>query len=571
MSDLLDDQRAEVAAAEEKFIPSPIIEIAKSLDIKESYLQVYGKYTAKVSHLLLRELEHKQDGKLILVTAINPTKYGEGKTTTAIGVAQGIAKLGKKVILCLREPSLGPVFGIKGGATGGGKSKLFPSDEINLHFTGDIHAITAANNLIAACIDNHIFSGNTLKIKSVTWTRVLDMNDRALRQVLISSDGLLENKPLKDSTLVLQPTTSEHVSKGVVRIESFKISVASELMAILCLSKDLQDLRARVDNIIIGYRDNDEPVYLAELGIGGSVCVLLKWAMDPNIVQTTEHIPAFVHGGPFANIAHGCNSLIATRLALKLADYVVTEAGFGADLGAEKFVNIKCRVGGIKPSAFLLVVTVRALKHHGNGILKEGIPHMQKHIENIVLFGVPVLVVLNVFPDDKEEELKYVESACANLSVLCARSEAYSKGGEGAIKVAQDVMKVIDSSHIDFKFLYDDTLPVREKIELICKKYYGAGKVRFELRALSDLEKIKALGKENLPVCMAKTQFSFSDDPHLLGRPEGFEVKIKRVSISNGAGFVVAYAGDIMTMPGLSKHPAAEQIDIDQRGEIIGL
>lgn len=542
----------------------PIEEIAAKLGIGEDHLELYGKYKAKVDYNILNELEDKEDGKLILVTAITPTPAGEGKTTTSVGLGDALSKLGKKVAIALREPSLGPVFGIKGGAAGGGYAQVVPMEDINLHFTGDIHAIGAANNLLAAMIDNHIYQGNELNLdtRKITWKRCVDMNDRQLRFIVNGLNGRVN---------------------GVPREDGFDITVASEVMAILCLSQDIDDLKEKLRNIVVGYTRDDQPVTAGQLKAEGAMAALLKDALKPNLVQTLEHTPTFVHGGPFANIAHGCNSIMATRMALKLADYVVTEAGFGADLGAEKFFNIKCRKGGLKPSAVVIVATVRALKHHGGALkdelaienldaLEKGIPNLLKHIENVTQkFGLPAVVAINRFPTDTEAELKLIEDKCREYGVNVALSEVWAKGGEGGIELAKEVIRLIDEEEKNFKFIYNDNDSIKEKIEKIVREVYGGDGVEFTPAASREINRLEKYGFGNLPVCMAKTQYSLSDDPKKLGWPKGFKVTVRSIKVSAGAGFIVALTGDIMTMPGLPKVPAAEKIDVDSTGRISGL
>lgn len=537
--------------------------LAAQAGIDEQYLELYGKYKAKIDYKLLKDKADVPDGKLVLVTAISPTPAGEGKTTTTVGLADALHKLGKNVFAALREPSLGPVFGIKGGAAGGGYAQVVPMEDINLHFTGDMHAIGIANNLIAACLDNHMQQGNRLGIdvKKITWKRVVDMNDRQLREIV---DGLGGR------------------TQGVPREDGFEITVASEIMAILCLSKDILDLKDKVAAIIVGYTYDDKPVTVADLKIQGAVAAVLKDALKPNLAQTLEHTPAFIHGGPFANIAHGCNSIMATRMALKLADIVVTEAGFAADLGAEKFVDIKCRKAGLHPSAAVVVATVRALKYHG-GVAKEnlnhenlealakGLPNLLQHVENVTRnFGLPCVVAINRFPTDTEAELALVREKCKELGVNVALSEVWGKGGAGGIELAEEVLRLVEGEN-NFHFVYEDDLPLKDKIEAVASKIYRADGVNFTTAAKKQLETIEGLGFGKLPVCMAKTQYSFSDDPTLLGAPRGFRVTIKDVKVCSGAGFVVARTGDIMTMPGLPKIPAAEKIDVDENGVITGL
>lgn len=542
----------------------PIEQIAQNLGIDRNHLEMYGNYKAKINYNIFNDLEGKADGKLILVTAITPTPAGEGKTTTTVGLGDALARLGKKAIIALREPSMGPVFGIKGGAAGGGYAQVVPMEDINLHFTGDMHAISAANNLLAAMLDNHIYQGNQLGIdpRRITWKRCVDMNDRQLRYIVNGLNGKVN---------------------GVPREDGFDITVASEIMAILCLSRDLEHLKEKLRNIIVGYTYTDEPVTAGQLKADGAMAALLKDALKPNLVQTLEHTPAFIHGGPFANIAHGCNSIMATRLALKLGDYVVTEAGFGADLGAEKFIDIKCRAAGIKPSAVVIVATVRALKHHGGALkgelatenlvaLEKGLPNLYQHIENVTMkFGLPAVVAINRFPADTEAELKMIEEGCRRYGANVALSEVWAKGGEGGEALAREVIRLVEYGENNFQYIYDDDLSIREKVEAIVTKVYGGDGVDFSPNALKEIAKIEELGFRNLPVCMAKTQYSFSDDPKKLGRPSHFRVSVRNVKVSAGAGFVVVLTGDIMTMPGLPKVPAAEAIDVDSSGKISGL
>ncbi len=541
----------------------PITEIAKKINLDEDNLELYGKYKAKISLDVLKKLENKEDGKLILVTAINPTPAGEGKTTTNVGLSMGLNKIGKKAITTLREPSLGPCFGIKGGAAGGGYAQVVPMDDINLHFTGDIHAISTAHNLLAALIDNHLHQGNKLNIdpRRITWKRVVDMNDRALRNIVIGLGG---------------------EKNGVPREDGFDISVASEIMAILCLATSLEDLKDRLSRMIIGYTYDNKPVTAGELEATGSLTLLLKDAIKPNLVQTLENTPAIIHGGPFANIAHGCNSVMATKVALKLCDYVVTEAGFGADLGAEKFFNIKCRYAGLKPDAAVIVATVRALKNHGGvkkdklseenlEALEKGFENLEKQIENVNKFGVPVVVAINKFPTDTERELKYIEERCKDLGTEAVLSDVFAKGGEGGVELAKKVVEFAESGEASFKPLYDLELSIKEKIETIAREIYGADGVDFSSKALKQIENYEAIGLGNLPICMAKNQYSLSDDRSLLGRPRGFRITVNEIRASSGAGFLVALTGNIMTMPGLPKVPAANNIDLLPNGEIIGL
>ena len=540
-----------------------IQDIAMKIGVEEEDLELYGKYKAKLSNSLYSKIENRENGKLILVTAINPTPLGEGKTTVTVGLGQAFGKLKKKAIIALREPSLGPVMGIKGGATGGGYSQVAPMDEINLHFTGDIHAITAANNLISAVIDNHIFQGNELQInpKTITWKRAMDMNDRALRKITLDYS---------------------YKDKECVRQEGFDITVASEIMAILCLAKDLKDLENRVAEIIFGYNMNGNPLKVKDLKIQGAVTALLKDAIKPNLVQTIENTPCLIHGGPFANIAHGCNSIIATKTALKLADYVITEAGFGADLGAEKFLDIKCRVANIKPSAVVIVATIRALKYNGGvekenlkeenlEALKAGFENLKKHIENMQRYQLPVVVALNKFASDTEMEINLLKELCSAIETELVVTEVFAKGGEGGINLAQKLISIVDNKVPNYMPLYDTNLSIREKIEIIAKEIYGADGVDYSEKALNSIRKIEEIGRENLPICMAKTQYSFSDNPILLGRPKGFKINIRDILLKNGAGFIVAIAGSIMTMPGLPKVPAAENICVAEDGTIEGL
>jgi formate--tetrahydrofolate ligase len=548
-------------AQEAKMIP--INEVASKLGIKDEDLVNYGKYKAKVSLKVLEDLKDKPDGKLILVTAINPTPAGEGKTTTNIGLSMGLNKIGKTAISALREPSLGPSFGVKGGAAGGGYAQVVPMEDINLHFTGDFHAITTSNNLISALLDNHIQQGNVLGIdpRRIVWKRVLDMNDRALRNVVVGLGG----KP-----------------NGMPREDGFDITVASEIMAIFCLAKDLEDLKERVANIVVAYTFEGNPVYVRDLKAQGAVALLMKDAIAPNLVQTLENTPALIHGGPFANIAHGCNSLIATKLALKLAEYTVTEAGFGADLGAEKFFDIKARFGDLKPDAAVIVATVRALKHHGGAKKEElgvenleqlarGFENLEKHIENVNKFGVPAVVAINKFPTDTDNELNFVLERCRQLGAEAVLSEVWGKGGEGGVEMAKKVVEVCETKKANFKPLYDVEESIQAKIEKIAKEIYGADGVDFTSSCQKQIKNIEKLGFDKMPICMAKTQYSFSDDPTLLGRPSGFRITVRDIKISRGAGFLVALTGEIMTMPGLPKVPAANNIDILPSGEIVGL
>ncbi|MBC8568393.1 formate--tetrahydrofolate ligase [Mogibacterium sp. NSJ-24] len=540
-----------------------INEIANSAGLDSKYIELYGNYKAKVDYNLLEDKKDEADGKVILVTAISPTPAGEGKTTTTVGLADALRKIDKNVLVALREPSLGPVFGVKGGAAGGGYAQVVPMEDINLHFTGDMHAIGAANNLLAAMLDNHIQQGNELKIdpRRITWKRCVDMNDRQLRFI---TDGL-GGKP-----------------NGMPREDGFDITVASEIMAILCLSDDIEDLKKRISSIIVGYSYDDEPVTAGQLNAQGAMAALLKDALKPNLVQTLEHTPAFIHGGPFANIAHGCNSVMATRMAMKMADYVVTEAGFGADLGAEKFLDIKCRMSGIKPSAVVVVATVRALKHHGGvakadlgtenlKALEKGLPNLLQHVGNITnVYGLPAVVAINRFPTDTENELKLVEDKCRELGVNVALSEVWGKGGEGGISLAEEVVRLCEEPN-DFRFSYDIDMSIEEKIRAIAQKVYHADDINILPAAAKQLAQLEKLGFGKLPICIAKTQYSFSDDPSLLGAPEGFVLTVRNLKVSAGAGFIVALTGDIMTMPGLPKRPAAEKIDVDRTGKISGL
>ncbi|MDD6799243.1 MAG: formate--tetrahydrofolate ligase [Firmicutes bacterium] len=543
----------------------PIGEIAAKLGIAEDEIDYYGKYKAKITDGFIRKTSSLTDGKLILVTAINPTPAGEGKTTTTVGLGQAMEKIGKKTVIALREPSLGPVFGIKGGAAGGGYSQVLPMEDINLHFTGDFHAITSANNLLCAAIDNHLQQGNQLGIdqRRILFPRAMDMNDRALRNIVVGLGSKTD---------------------GVPRQDHFIITVASEIMAILCLSSSISDLKQRLGDIIVAYKYDGTPVYCREIGVHGAMAALLRDALQPNLVQTTENTPAIIHGGPFANIAHGCNSIRATKLALKLADYTITEAGFGADLGAEKFLDIKCRIGGLKPSAIVLVATVRALKYNGGvpktelkaentEALRKGICNLEAHLDNLSQFGVPVVVALNRFDTDTEAEIDIVREACRLRGAEMALSEVFAKGGEGGRDLAEKVVAACEKPS-DFRFLYNDGLSIKEKIECIAKNIYGADGVDFEAAALASLSQIETLedGKfRKCPVCMAKTQYSLSDDPKKLGRPKNFNITVREISLSAGAHFVVALTGTIMTMPGLPKVPAANLIDIDDEGNITGL
>ncbi|MDY3909296.1 MAG: formate--tetrahydrofolate ligase [Eubacterium sp.] len=541
----------------------PIQKVAAKLGIEEEELDLYGKYKAKLTDDLWERVKDRPDGKLVLVTAINPTPAGEGKTTTTVGLGQAMDKIGKKAVIALREPSLGPCFGLKGGAAGGGYAQVVPMDELNLHFTGDFHAITSANNLLAAMMDNHIQQGNALNTdtKQIVWKRCVDMNDRVLRNITVG----LGRK-----------------ADGVTREDHFIITVASEIMAILCLAENMQDLKDRLSRIIVAYTYDGEPVTAGQLNVVGAMAALLKDAIRPNLIQTLEHTPALVHGGPFANIAHGCNSLRATRMALKLADYTITEAGFGADLGAEKFLDIKCRIGGLKPDAVVLVATVRALKYNG-GVLKEnlseenlealkkGIVNLEKHIENVAKYDVPCIVTLNQFVTDTDAELQFVKEFCEERGCEFALSQVWEKGGDGGVELAEKVVETIEMKESRFHYLYEDSLSLKEKMETIAKEIYGAGEVIFDPAVEKQIVRIEGLGFGNLPVCMAKNQYSLSDDKSILGRPENFPIHIREVYVSAGAGFVVAITGTIMTMPGLPKVPAAERIDVDADGQITGL
>ena len=541
----------------------PIVKVAERIGVSADDLELYGKYKAKISDEYLKSIEGNPDGKLILVTAINPTPAGEGKTTTTVGLGEAFGRMNKKAIIALREPSLGPCFGIKGGAAGGGYAQVVPMEDLNLHFTGDFHAITSANNLLAALLDNHIQQGNALRIdtRQVVWKRCLDMNDRVLRNVVVGLGSKAD---------------------GFVREDHFVITVATEIMAVLCLASDMNDLKERLSRMVVAYNLDGEPVTAGQLQAVGSMAALLKDALKPNMIQTLEHTPALVHGGPFANIAHGCNSVRATKAALKMADYVITEAGFGADLGAEKFFDIKCRAAGLKPDAVVLVATIRALKYNGGvakadlsaenvDALKKGIVNLEKHIENLKLYGVPVVVTLNSFITDTEAEISYVKNFCEERGAEFALSEVWEKGGEGGMALAEKVLKTLSEKESHFKPLYGDDLSLTEKIETVAKKIYGAGSVTVSAAAKKQLEKIEAMGFGNLPVCMAKNQYSLSDDPTKLGRPEGFDLTVREAYVSAGAGFVVVLTGTVMTMPGLSKNPAAYNIDVDENGKIVGL
>ncbi len=541
---------------------NPIISVAKELGLTDDDLELYGKYKAKISLDVWERVKNKPDGKLVLVTAINPTPAGEGKTTTTVGLGDALRKLGKKAIIALREPSLGPCFGVKGGAAGGGYAQVVPMEDINLHFTGDIHAVSTATNLLAAIIDNHLHHGNELQIdpRRITWRRVMDLNERALRQITLGLGGK---------------------ANGIPREGGFDIAVASELMAILCLASGLSDMKARINRIIVAYTYDGKPITVAQLKAAGALTLLFKDAIKPNIVQTLENTPALVHGGPFANIAHGCNSVMASKFALKLGDVLVTEAGFGADLGAEKFMDIKCRFSGLKPDVVVIVATVRALKSNG-GVAKadlglvnmdalgKGIVNLEKHIENMGKFGLPSVVAINAFPTDTTEELAFVKERCAKLGATVAISNVWAKGGEGGKELAELVLKTMEKP-ANFKFLYDEKLPIKDKINIIAKEIYGADGVNFSPAANKTITELSAMGFDKTPICMAKTQYSLSDDATKLGRPSGFTITVREIRLSAGAGFLVCIAGDIMTMPGLPKKPAAEVMDIDDQGKIVGL
>ena len=542
--------------------PLPITDIADACGMDGAYIEQYGRYKAKIDNRFLKET-NRPDGKLVLVTAITPTPAGEGKTTTTVGLADGLRRIGRNAVVALREPSLGPVFGIKGGAAGGGYAQVVPMEDINLHFTGDFHAIGAANNLLAAMLDNHIQQGNALGIdvKRITWRRCVDMNDRQLRSIVDGLGGRMQ---------------------GVPREDGFDITVASEVMAVLCLASDIPDLKARLGRIVVGYTYDDAPVTAADLKAAGAMAALLKDALKPNLVQTLEHTPALIHGGPFANIAHGCNSVTATRMALKLGDYAITEAGFGADLGAEKFLDIKCRMAGLKPDAVVVVATVRALKHHGGAAraelgredlaaLERGLPNLLQHVDNIKnVFGLPCVVAINAFPTDTAAELRLVEEKCRELGVSVALSEVWAKGGAGGTALAEEVVRLCEQPS-DFRYSYALGGSIEEKLETICRRIYHADGVVLTPAAQKQARRLTELGFGELPICMAKTQYSFSDDPSLLGAPEGFTVTVRDLKVSAGAGFLVALTGDIMTMPGLPKIPSAEKIDVDEDGRITGL
>ena len=554
--------KTDIQIAQEAVL-EPITDIAKKLEITPDELELYGKYKAKISDEFMEKIQSNPDGKLILVTAINPTPAGEGKTTTSVGLGQAFGKLGKKAVIALREPSLGPCFGIKGGAAGGGYAQVVPMEDLNLHFTGDFHAITSANNLLAALLDNHIQQGNELGIdtRQVVWKRCLDMNDRVLRNIVVGLGSKAD---------------------GTVREDHFVITVASEIMAVLCLAKDMADLKERLGRMVVAYNFEGKPVTASDLQAVGAMAALLKDALKPNLIQTLEHTPALVHGGPFANIAHGCNSVRATRTALKMADYVITEAGFGADLGAEKFFDIKCRMAGLKPDAVVLVATVRALKYNGGvaksdlntenlEALRKGIVNLEKHIENLQKFGVPVVVTLNAFVTDTEAEVSFVKQFCEERGCEFAISEVWEKGGEGGIALAEKVLKTLEEKESRFQVLYADELSLKEKINTVAREIYGADGVNYSAAAEKQLAKLTELGFGSFPVCMAKTQYSLSDDPVLLGRPEHFQINVREVYVSAGAGFVVVLTGAVMTMPGLPKKPAAFNIDVDENGVITGL
>lgn len=544
-------------------VMEPIVKVAQKLGIKEDELELYGKYKAKISDEYMNSIKGNPDGRLVLVTAINPTPAGEGKTTTSVGLGEAFGKLGKKAVIALREPSLGPCFGIKGGAAGGGYAQVVPMEDLNLHFTGDFHAITSANNLCAALLDNHIQQGNELGIdtRQVVWKRCLDMNDRVLRNIVVGLGNKMD---------------------GTVREDHFVITVATEIMAVLCLAEDMDDLKERLSRMVVAYTFDGKPVTAGDIHAVGSMAALLKDALKPNLIQTLEHTPALVHGGPFANIAHGCNSVRATKTALKMADYVITEAGFGADLGAEKFFDIKCRMSGLKPDAVVLVATVRALKYNGGvpkaelggenlSALEKGIVNLEKHIENLQKYDVPVVVTLNSFITDTAAEIAFVKKFCEDRGCEFAISQVWEKGGEGGIELAQKVLETLENRESHFHVLYEDTLSLKEKIEAVSKEIYGADGVVYSPAAEKQLKKLTELGFGGLPVCMAKTQYSLSDNPDLLGRPEGFEINVREAYVSAGAGFVVVLTGAVMTMPGLPKTPAAFSIDVNEEGRITGL
>lgn len=540
-----------------------IVKVAENLGLSEDDIELYGKYKCKISLDVVKKSQNKKDGKLILVTAINPTPAGEGKSTVTVGLGDAFNKIGKKAVIALREPSLGPVFGIKGGAAGGGNAQVVPMEDINLHFTGDMHAITSANNLLSAAIDNHIHQGNLLRIDSrrIVFKRVIDMNDRALRHIVVGLGGKIN---------------------GFLREDGFNITVASEVMAILCMAKDLSDLKERMGNILVAYNLDGEPVYAKDLEVQGAMALLMKDAIKPNLVQTLENTPAIIHGGPFANIAHGCNSIVATKMALKLGDFAITEAGFGADLGAEKFLDIKCRYGELAPECVVLVATVRALKHHGGvkkdelnipnvSALEKGIKNLEKQIENIKEFNIPVVVAINKFVTDSEEEIKFIEDFCAGLGVRVSNTEVWEKGGLGGVDLANKVIETINEKQGSFAPIYDMNDSIKDKILKIAKTIYGADNVTYTPQVLKQISEIEKFNMDKLPICMAKTQYSLSDNPSLLGRPEGFDINVKEINVSNGAGFIVVQTGNIMTMPGLPKMPAANRMDIDESGKITGL
>ena len=554
--------KTDIQIAQEALL-DPITKIAESIEIDAEDLELYGKYKAKISDTYLQKISSNKNGKLILVTAINPTPAGEGKTTTSVGLGQAFGKLGKKAMIALREPSLGPCFGVKGGAAGGGYAQVVPMEDLNLHFTGDFHAITSANNLLAAILDNHIQQGNELEIdtRQIVWKRCMDMNDRSLRNIVVGLGAKAD---------------------GFVREDHFIITVASEIMAVLCLSEDLKDLKDRLGKMIVAYNFQGKPVTASDLNAVGAMAALLKDALKPNLIQTLEHTPAIVHGGPFANIAHGCNSVIATKAALKMTDYVITEAGFGADLGAEKFFNIKCRISGLKPDAVVLVATIRALKYNGGiakselnhenlNALANGIGNLEKHIENIQKFGVPVVVTLNTFSSDTKEEILFVKKFCEDRHCEFALSEVWEKGGQGGIELAKKVIETLENKMSNFQLLYQDNLSIQEKIRKVSKEIYGADEITLSSTAKRQIEKLEDLGFGSFPVCMAKTQYSLSDNPELLGRPSHFNIHVREAYVAAGAGFIVVLTGSIMTMPGLPKTPAAVRIDVDDNGTITGL
>ncbi len=556
------DMKTDIQIAQEA-VMEPITEVARTLQIEADELELYGKYKAKISEEYLAQIASRPDGKLVLVTAINPTPAGEGKTTTSVGLGQAFGRLGKKAVIALREPSLGPCFGIKGGAAGGGYAQVVPMEDLNLHFTGDFHAITSANNLLAALLDNHIQQGNVLRIdpRQVVWKRCLDMNDRVLRNVVVGLGAKTD---------------------GTVREDHFVITVASEIMAILCLASDMEDLKERLGKIVVAYNYEGQPVTAEDLQAVGAMAALLKDAMKPNLIQTLEHTPALIHGGPFANIAHGCNSVRATKAALKMADYVITEAGFGADLGAEKFFDIKCRIAGLKPDAVVLVATIRALKYNGGvpkaqlgkedlPALKNGIVNLEKHIENLQKYKIPVVVTLNSFVTDTEAETSFVKQFCEDRGCEFAISKVWEKGGEGGIALAEKVLETLENKESNFELLYPDELSLKEKIETVSREIYGAEGVAYSAQAKKQLQKLEELGFGKFPVCMAKTQYSLSDDPELLGRPERFKVNVREAYVSAGAGFIVVLTGAVMTMPGLPAQPAAFGIDVNEEGRITGL